>query len=82
MGLIGDPVPAPWPCSQYLPWKRKYVFLKKNSKKYDNMMNGHGCSLVGFVSYSNMFLMIEMTLPTGTDINKAFISWEIIHPPS
>ena len=32
-GLIGEPMAAPWICSYYLPWKRKYVFLQQNSSR-------------------------------------------------
>ena len=26
----GGPMAAPWTCSLYVPWKRKYVFLRQN----------------------------------------------------
>ena len=28
-----DPIAAPWTCSYYLPWKRKYVLVRQNSSR-------------------------------------------------
>ena len=32
-GLMGEPMAAPWTCSKYLPWKRKWVYLRQNSRR-------------------------------------------------
>ena len=33
IGLMGDPIAAPFTCSKNFPWKVKYVILRQNSKR-------------------------------------------------
>ena len=35
-----------------------------------------------YVSYSNLFLMMEIAGSTGTDVKRTYISWDVIHSPS
>ena len=58
----------------YLPWKRKYAFLRQNSNNVVIYYKDMNVLLWSFVSCSNLFLMMVMDGSAGTDVYRTFIS--------
>ena len=80
-GLMGDPIATPWTCSQYLPWKRKDVFVRQNSSR-EVICGIDMLVLCGRVlSSCNLSLTICMVGWTETEVNKAFTSKEVMTSP-
>ena len=81
-GLMGEPMAAPWTCSSYLPWKRKYVFLRQNSISVTicGMDIWVLCGSVGSCMSLCLTMLIEWS--TGTKVNEAFTSYEEMASPA
>ena len=80
-GKWKEPIAAPWACSYYLPWKRKYVFLRPNSSSVTiccmDMLVLWGSS----GSWCNLCLSMVMKGSSGTEVKRALTSYNIITSP-
>ena len=79
IGLIGDPIAAPFTCLKNFPWKVKYVVLRQNSNRQEIWFTVILVLRCRFLSSSSNFLMIPIDGSIGTDVNRDSTSKDIIH---
>ena len=60
MGLIGDPMAAPFCCSKNLPWKITYVHVRQYSSRLVMFFTDKDVPLWSSGSSSSNFLMVFM----------------------
>ena len=80
-GLMGKPIAALWTCSKYIPWKRKWVSLRQNSSKVMICWMDMEVLWESRGSCSSIFLTMEITGYTGTDVKRTLTSLETMHFP-
>ena len=79
IGLMGDPIAAPFTCSKNFPWRVKYVVLRQNSNRQEIWFTVILVLWCRLVSSSSNFLIISIDGSIGTDVNKDSTSKDIIH---
>ena len=74
-GTLGCPLT----CLQYLPWIRKYMLWRQNLRSSVMFCTVSFVLFVRFWSCVNLLLMMSRAGSTGTNVNRAFISYVVMY---
>ena len=77
--LRGDLIAAPFTCSKYIPWKGNKVPLRQELRR-DIMLGMDSGVLFGSVVSCSLLCMMFRAGSTGTDVNRAFTSYDGMVP--